>query len=202
MKLKLSILALSLSVVTTMMAQKDTKARDLLEKTETAYLSSNGVKVSFKGSASGTICLMEDKFYLSNDHMESWFDGTTQWSYVKQNEEVNISEPTEEELQSINPYALLSLYKQGFNYKYVGTTSFKGQSGEEVVLMPEGDSDLKEIRIIVNKRNQPFYICLKTTTGESTEFIVTGYADKQNFTAKDFTFQKAKYPHAEVIDLR
>ena len=49
--------------------------------------------------------------------MKTWFDGHTQWSYVASADEVNVSEPTQEELQTLNPYAWLSLYKQGYRLK-------------------------------------------------------------------------------------
>ena len=61
--------------------------------------------------------LKGNRFYLNSGGIQSWFDGTTQWSYLESSEEVNVSNPTPEELQTINPYALLSIYKSGYNYK-------------------------------------------------------------------------------------
>lgn len=58
-----------------------------------------------------------DKFTFRGDGVTTWFDGHTQWSYLSSADEVNVSEPTPEELQSINPYALLSLYEQGYKLK-------------------------------------------------------------------------------------
>ena len=63
--------------------------------------------------------------------MKTWFDGKTQWTLAEENEEVSISEPTDEELQSLNPYAWMSLYQQGYDLKYGET----GVSGVRKVIM-------------------------------------------------------------------
>ena len=66
--------------------------------------------------------LKGNRFYLNSGGIQSWFDGTTQWSYLESSEEVNVSNPTPDELQTINPYALLSIYKSGYNYKYTAVS--------------------------------------------------------------------------------
>lgn len=66
------------------------------------------------GSSSGSICLKGDKFVLEAGGVTTWFDGHTQWSYLVSSDEVNVSEPTADELQSLNPYAWLSLYRNGY----------------------------------------------------------------------------------------
>ena len=62
-----------------------------------------------------------DKFLLETEGVTTWFDGRTQWSYLASSDEVNVSEPTLEELQSINPYSWLSLYKQDYKLKVAKT---------------------------------------------------------------------------------
>ena len=54
------------------------------------------------------------KFQATTPQGIVWFDGKTQWTYVKQNGEVNISNPTAAELQAINPYNFINLYKKGY----------------------------------------------------------------------------------------
>lgn len=46
-----------------------------------------------------------------------WYDGRTQWSYLKSTGEVNISTPTEAQQAQMNPYQFLSVYKSGYNLR-------------------------------------------------------------------------------------
>ena len=102
-------------------AQKQAQAKLMLDKTAAAFEKAGGVQADFTveafnkggslGKAIGNIKLKGEKFLLKTSETISWFDGETQWSYLTQNDEVNISTPTEEELQGMNPYALLYLYK-------------------------------------------------------------------------------------------
>ncbi len=84
-----------------------------------AFRKEIGIKLTIsvrapEGNSNGSICLKDDKFLLETEGMTTWFDGRTQWSYLASSDEVNVSEPTPEELQGINPYAWLSLYKKDF----------------------------------------------------------------------------------------
>ena len=96
-------------------AQKDAKACEILDALASAYGKSAGTEIVFGGTVDGTIGLKGEKFVLECAGVKSWFDGKTLWSYIEDSEEVNISTPTPEELQSINPYAMLGIYKTGFN---------------------------------------------------------------------------------------
>ena len=69
-----------------------------------------------------------------------WFDGKTQWTYVKGNDEVNVSNPTESELASINPYHFIYMYQNG----YTGTVQKKGSS-YEVHLTATGKKSHQEL---------------------------------------------------------
>ena len=84
-------------------AQTDTKAAEVLDNVLEDLSKSSGIRVDFGGSETGFLLLKGEKFYLNNGSIQSWYDGKTQWSYLADTEEVNISHPTQEELQGINP---------------------------------------------------------------------------------------------------
>lgn len=117
--------------------QQAAKAKKLLDQTTQVYQNAGGISIHFTGSQDGKILLDGNRFYLECGGIKSWFDGRTQWSYVSQNDEVTVSNPTDEELQAINPYTWISMYQQGFNYQYGGQKSLKGKNGEEVILTPK-----------------------------------------------------------------
>ena len=196
----LLVLILFLSV--SLSAQKDKQAREILDKTVNALQQAGGIRATFRGTGNGTLLLKGNRFYLNSGGIQSWFDGTTQWSYLESSEEVNVSNPTPEELQTINPYALLSIYKNGYNYKYAGTKSRNGKQGFEVILTPENKQDITSITLFVSQTYQPLYIKVEQSNKSANEIIVTSYQTNQPLDNATFKFDKKKFPNAEVIDLR
>ena len=196
----LLVLILFLSV--SLSAQKDKQAREILDKTTNALQQAGGIRATFGGTGNGTLLLKGNRFYLNSGGIQSWFDGTTQWSYLESSEEVNVSNPTPEELQTINPYALLSIYKNGYNYKYAGTKSRNGKQGFEVILTPENKQDITSITLFVSQTYQPLYIKVVQNHKSANEIIVTSYQTNQPLDNATFKFDKKKFPNAEVIDLR
>lgn len=196
----LLVLILFLSV--SLSAQKDKQAREILDKTANALQQAGGIRATFRGTGNGTLLLKGNQFYLNSGGIQSWFDGKTQWSYLESSEEVNVSNPTPEELQTINPYALLSIYKNGYNYKYAGTKSRNGKQGFEVILTPENKQDITSITLFVSQTYQPLYIKVEQNNKSANEIIVTSYQTNQPLDNATFKFDKKKFPNAEVIDLR
>ncbi len=196
----LLVLILFLSV--SLSAQKDKQAREILDKTTNALQQAGGIRATFGGTSNGTLLLKGNRFYLNSGGIQSWFDGKTQWSYLESSEEVNVSNPTPEELQTINPYALLSIYKNGYNYKYAGTKSRNGKQGFEVILTPENKQDITSITLFVSQTYQPLYIKVEQNNKSANEIIVTSYQTNQPLDNATFKFDKKKFPNAEVIDLR
>lgn len=183
-------------------AQKDIQAREILDKTAEILRQAGGIRATFSGTSNGTLLLKGDKFYLNSGSIQSWFDGKTQWSYLENSEEVNISTPTPEELQTINPYALLSIYQNGYNYQYAGTKNRQGKQGYEVVLTPEKGQDILSITLFVSTAYHPLYIKVEQNGHQANEIIVTSYQTNQPLDDTAFRFDKKKFPNAEVIDLR
>ena len=75
-------------------AQNATQARKVLDKTASIIGRKGGASANFKissakiGSTTGTIAIKGNKFHARTPQAIVWFDGKTQWSYMKSTEEV------------------------------------------------------------------------------------------------------------------
>ncbi len=185
-------------------AQKDAEAKKILDKASAAFAKAGGVEIGFsvKGgqNMSGTLKVKGNKLVLSSGTTTTWYDGKTQWTYMKDTEEVNISNPSPKQLQQINPQVWLNSYKKGFNYKY------NGLSGKtyKVTLTPEASNQgVKSITLIVNSDTYaPSQVIMTTPSGQSSTIVVSSYRTGQNYNESTFRFNPLLYPNAEVIDLR
>ena len=91
-------------------------AKRILDKAAASVSNPGGVKAHFHmiskqfGSTNGEIFIKGTKFHATTPDATIWFDGKTQYTYMKGNDEVNISSPTEAQLQAINPYNFINIY--------------------------------------------------------------------------------------------
>ena len=205
------IALLSLPVI----VQQQSHAKVILDKTAEACRKAGGVKADFtvkavtnglvEGAENGTIQLKGEKFVLKTSDIITWYDGKTQWSYVTKNDEVNVSNPTQEELQQINPYTFLYMYQKGFSYKLGTVKTYQGKAVWEVILTAnDKKQELESITLYVTKSTyEPVYIQLQQR-GQQTrnEITVTAYQTGLDYADHVFTFDRKAYPTAEVIDLR
>ena len=184
---------------TSAQAQTATK---VLDKAAATVTMKEGVKADFKmsgsmGSTSGTIVIKGKKFHATTPQASVWFDGKTQWTYMKDNDEVNVSNPNESQLQAINPYNFLNLYKKG----YKATINSSGSSHVVHLTASSADRKIKELFITVDKKTyHPTQV--KLLQGKKwTVFDITNLK-KQTTADAEFRFNAKEFPHAEIIDLR
>lgn len=182
-------------------------ARDILQRAAETFRRSGGVSASFaihspEGNSTGFIRLKGEKFVLEAGGMTTWFDGHTQWTYLPESDEVNISIPTDEELQTLNPYAWLSLYDRGYDVKLLPAES----AGQYKIEMVARSTEAQVSRVVLwleRSALQPVKFAL-TLSGsvEPTVITVRDYRTRLAYTDALFVFDPREYPTAEVIDLR
>lgn len=184
---------------TSAQAQTATK---VLDKAAATVTMKEGVKADFKmsgsmGSTTGTIVIKGKKFHATTPQASVWFDGKTQWTYMKDNDEVNVSNPNESQLQAINPYNFLNLYKKG----YKATINSSGSSHVVHLTASSADRKIKELFITVDKKTyHPTQV--KLLQGKKwTVFDITNLK-KQTTADAEFRFNAKEFPHTEIIDLR
>lgn len=215
MKRGLTLCIACLLGISVCFSQQDAKAVDILNKASAAYLKAGGVKAAFsiqtlkpKGGKGermqGTIRLKGQKFKLEVEDMTTWFDGSNQWVYLKSNKEVNVSNPTEEELLTINPINVFQLYKHGYGCSYKGTGTSGGLSVHNIQLVPKDKySQVSGIRVAFDKSSlRPVTIEITNKDKSGTTVSITSYQGGNAFADHLFAFPAKEYPNTQVIDLR
>ena len=176
-------------------------AKSVLDKAAAHITVKEGVKVNFRmtgsmGNTSGSILIKGRKFHATTPVAMVWFDGKTQWTYMKNNEEVNVSTPTEAQLQAINPYNFINLYKQGYECTL-------NKSGKSFIVHLVGTSGkhIKELFVTIDKQSyQPTQV--KMLTGKKWTIFDITELKEQRVADSQFRFNAKDFPQAEVIDLR
>ncbi len=188
------------------MAQEN-EAKVLLDRIAEKFHRSNGIWVhysvrSVEGSSSGTIQLKGEKFLLrSMGGITTWFDGRTQWTYLEANDEVNISEPAPEELQTLSPFAWTGLYRQGYTLQLESS----GKRASIIVMKATNPAaDLQRIQLYVEHVELlPMEIRMRRkNSGEDMVIKLLACDMDKNYPDSLFVFDKKDHPTAEVIDLR
>ena len=178
-------------------------AKRILDKAAATVSNPGGVKVHFEmiskqfGSTEGEIAVKGNKFHATTPDATIWFDGKTQWTYMKSNDEVNVSTPSEAQLQAINPYNFINIYKKGYKL-----SSKKVENFYEVHLVPtDKNRKIQEMYIIVDANSyHPTHVKMKQKDKWSTVII----SQLKTATLSDdlFQFKSKDFPKAEIIDLR
>ena len=178
-------------------------AKLVLDKTASVLSNKGGVTANFSitgkniGTTSGKISVKGRMFQATTPQAMVWFNGKTQWTYMKSQQEVNVSNPTEAERQAINPYNFINIYKKGYSY-----TMKTVSAGYEVHLKAtDAKRQIQEMYITVNKSTYaPSQV--KMRQGKKWTTINVSSLKKANLSNSVFTFPSKDYPNAEVIDLR
>lgn len=212
MKTKLFAIIIFAAIAGVVSAQN---ARSILDKASEAYNATGGLTAGFtlnaKDPRSKSVNSYDGKAYMKGDKFKieipdaiTWFNGTTQWVYVKDTEEVNVTTPTNEELQAISPSALFNIYKKGFNLLYKGEKKAAGKTLQEVELTPQKKGgDFTKIIVQIDKTSNIFYkVTLIDKSGLENELIIKNYLVDKNLSDNLFRFEKKDYPDADIIDLR
>ncbi len=178
-------------------------ATQVLDKTASIIGRKGGASANFTlssskyGSASGTIAIKGNTFHARTDKAIVWFNGKTQWAYMKSTQEVNVSNPTQAQQMSMNPYTFINIYKTGY------TSSLKTQGNNyQVHLVAQNQKrTVQEIYLTINKSSYvPSEVKMKQGSTWST-IKISGFQAKKQANST-FVFNAKDFPQAEIIDLR
>lgn len=198
---KITLLLMMLVATVVLYAQNATK---ILDNSAATLRAAGNVKIGFTlevdgGASTGYIKLQRQKFVINMGGTITWFDGKTMWTYVKANDEVNITTPSADAIAKMNPYAFLSFYKKGYTAK-MGKSTTKEY---EVVLTGKSGSPFKKVVVRINKSSKyPTVITMTSSKDAVTTIRCNSFLKNQKYKDSTFQFNKKNYPNVEVVDLR
>jgi len=213
--MKKSLFALAGALlIKTAAAQYDPKALEVLEAMSKKYKSissfeanltstlvneSAGVKDEFKGK----ITVKGDKYRLELPEQQVYNNGTTVWTYLPEQKEVNIDnfDPKSEDL---NPSKIFEMYKKGFKYILIGDKTDEGVLCDEVDLVPEKkDAQYFKIKMLISKKDKSVTSwTMFDRGGNRYKYIITKFVPNIKVEDAFFTFDKKKFPGVREEDLR
>ena len=214
MKNPLSLLFLAMLPALPVAAQQDPKAGKILDQMSAKYqalkaynaiftqtLESPGLKG--KENISGDITVSGQKFRLKLSGQEVINNGTTMWTYLKNENEVNISDSDPEE-QELSPSQIYTMYKKGYKYAYIEQVKDGGEACDVIELSPESrTADLFKVRLTVRQKDRSLKNWkMFKKNGNRYTFTIKKFQPNPPVDANTFAFDKAKYKGVKVVDLR
>ncbi len=211
-------LLLSLLVIIPMVSaqniSKDPQAKKVLDAMSKKYMALNAYSATFaqvtespsskvKETLTGDITVSGNKFRLSVAGQEIINNGTTVWTFLKNENEVNISDvdPTEQEL---TPDQIYNLYKKGYKYIYSGEEKVDGQAVHVIELTPDDRTNqVFKVRLHISKKDNSLTSWkMFRKNGNRYTYTIKKFTPNPPVNTSTFTFDKGKYKDVNVVDLR
>lgn len=200
---KLILLALVSAFAFSALADNAKEAKQILDKTASVVGKKSGAQANFLisnskiGSTSGTISIKGNKFNAVTPQATVWFNGKTQWTYMKKTDEVNVTTPTKAQQTQMNPLTFINMYKSGYK---LSVKNVESKKEVRMQALNKGYS-IQEMYIVINPNTYiPTQVRMRQNATWTTINISNFKSKPQNDAV--FTFNKRDYPSAEVIDLR
>ncbi|EAY30603.1 LolA family protein [Microscilla marina] len=214
MKLKATIflLAIGLFTFTNLYAQQDAKAKSILDAVKNRYENLKAFGASFRYSLksssgvtdnfNGSITIAKKMFRLKASGQEVMTDGKTQWTYLKETNEANVTEYEPDE--GITPDKIYTIYKQGFKYRLLPAESKGTYHSIEMVPQDRKKYQLTKLKLRVKKADNTI-MGWETYEKNGNRYLYTilKFIEHKNGISKSyFQFNPKKYPGVELNDLR
>jgi outer membrane lipoprotein-sorting protein len=199
-------------------AQQDMKAKNILDEVSKKAQSNTTISADFiftmqnkemeiNEKNEGTIKLKGKKYVvdLPDIGVKVFSDGKTVWSYMKDGNQVTVSNIDDQSNELMDPSSLFSIYEKGFKSKYVGEKKEGNKIYDQIDLFPEKEDvqDVSKVTILIDKLTMMIHSAEMYTTDDNIYgVLVKKMETDKNYPDSDFVFNPSDYNDVEVIDLR
>jgi outer membrane lipoprotein-sorting protein len=214
MKKILSLLLALMMFVNLANAQQDPKAGKILDQMSQKYRSMKAFKATFaqtlenpsakvKETMEGDILVSGPKYRLAVSGQEVINDGKLMWTYLKDVNEVTITE-NDAEAEAMSPSKIFDMYKKGYKYAYAGTEKQGAEVFDVIEMAPEDrNNPIFKVRLHINQKDKSLKSWqMFRNNGNRYTYTIKNFQANPQLASDAFTFNKAKHKGVQVVDLR
>jgi outer membrane lipoprotein-sorting protein len=225
MKKIIAYTILAISTYSTAFAQKDSQAKAILNQVSQKYRSYDVIKTDFtfslnnqqaniKETQTGTLISKAKtgkyRVTLYNSaakpevDKEILSDGKSQWTYLKKDKEVQVSDADKGGDGLSNPAQIFTMYEKGFKYLYTGEQKIAGKAYQNIELTPEDDKKaIFKVKLTIDKVKKQIYSALLfDKNGNRYTYTVRTFTPNVPAPETTFAWDAKGHPGVEVVDLR
>lgn len=206
--------AVVFSMIATNTYAQDAKAKGILESVSKKVNSLKSLKANFalklaggngkvRETKKGTFLMKGQKYRVTLQGQEIICDGKTVWTYMKDGNEVQVSNYNPSE-QTISPTKLFTnFYDKEYKYRYVGARTVSGKACDVVEMVPINKAkQFSKVELAVDKGSTIVGGNVFEKNGNQYQYEVSGYTPNAPVTDAQFSFNPKEHPGVEVVDLR
>ncbi len=152
----------------------------------------------------GSVIMKGNRYKVMMDGLEIYSDGKTVWNFDKSTNEVTVDNVNASG-NAMTPQKLFTnFYDKDFYYKDNGKQSVGGKQVEEIELTPTDKSrPFHKVYVYIDKATNTISSArFLEKSGGRYSYTINTLKPDASATDADFTFDKAKHPGVEVVDLR
>ena len=211
---KTGVTLLAIILAGSVFAQKDPKARTVLDAMSAKYQSINSFQAnlaytmtnkveSINESFNGKISVKGEMYRLVMQEQEIYNDGKTVWTFLPDIPEVTIDNNNPEG-GDITPSSIFNIYKEGYKYIYLKAITDGGKSYDVVDLVPnDKDAQYFKVRIEIGAKDSLLRkFILFDKEGSEYAYVITNFKSDVNLADAYFVFDASDLSEDEVIDIR
>lgn len=203
-----------LAITTVFCQNNDPAAKRILDQASAKIKSYKSIKAIFtlqlmdaqgvsQGTKKGTVLMKGNKYVVQITGQEIYSDGKTIWTYDKSANEVTITK-VDPSSNTISPQKLLTnFYDKDFLYKVNGEQKMGNKTVVEIEMTPiDKTQNFHKIYLYVDKKSH-LISSGKFLDKSNSQYIYTinSLNEDVNLTDASFTFDKAKHPGVEEVNL-
>lgn len=197
-------------------AQSEVKAKQILAEVSKKYRAYDVIKTDFsytlenpqakiKETQLGTLIVKSklNKYKIILKGQELISDGKNQWTYLKADKEVQLSE-VDNSSDALNPAKLFTIYEKGFKSVYTNDTKLNGKTLHVIDLTPlDGKRSFFKVRLQIDKlTKQIMNAVIFDKNGNRYTYSIKTFVPNVKVSESTFTFDSKLYPGVDLVDLR
>lgn len=209
------LFGLCMLVVGNLSAQQDKRAGAILDQMSKKYQGMQTFNASFTYGVegkdknlvrptNGNVTVKGVKFKLDMAGQQIFNNGKVIYTYMKDVNEVNITDFNPNDESDFSPSKIYSIYKKGYNYIFKEEVKEGANYYEIVELSPINKSaNISKLQIKVDKKDKSVKSWkIWDKSGKATVFKINKFTPNVPASDQLFTFDTKKFPGVEVVDLR